>query len=188
MNILPVISNFTDQMEVIYKDFHQHPEIGFEEVRTSQIVAQYLKEFGVDEVHTEIGVTGVVGVIRGKHAGNRRVGLRADMDALPIHEETDLPYKSQTDGKMHACGHDAHTTMLLGAAKHLAETRNFQGEVIVIFQPAEEGLGGAKAMIEDGLFDHFPCDEVYGMHNSPSGKPGTFEICRGAAMAGGRVF
>ena len=149
MNILPVISNFKDQMEVIYKDFHQHPEIGFEEVRTSQIVAQYLKDFGVDEVHTEIGVTGVVGVIRGNHAGNRRVGLRADMDALPIHEETDLPFKSQTDGKMHACGHDAHTTMLLGAAKHLAETRNFQGEVIVIFQPAEEGLGGAKAMIED---------------------------------------
>ena len=188
MNILPVISNFKDQMEVIYKDFHQHPEIGFEEVRTSQIVAQYLQDFGVDEVHTEIGVTGVVGVIRGKHAGNRRVGLRADMDALPIHEETDLPYKSQTDGKMHACGHDAHTTMLLGAAKHLAETRNFQGEVIVIFQPAEEGLGGAKAMIEDGLFDRFPCDEVYGMHNSPSGKPGTFEICRGAAMAGAAFF
>lgn len=188
MNILPVISNFTNQMEDIYKDFHQNPEIGFEEVRTSKIVAQYLTDFGVDEVYTGIGVTGVVGVIKGKHAGNRRIGLRADMDALPIHEETELAYKSQKDGKMHACGHDAHTTMLLGAAKHLAETRDFQGEVIVIFQPAEEGLGGAKAMIEDGLFDRFPCDEVFGMHNSPNGNPGTFEICRGAAMAGAAFF
>ena len=141
MNILPEISMNSKYLEEIYKDLHSHPELGFEEERTSQIVQEKLKEYGVDEIHTQIGKTGVVGIIKGNDGkGNRRIGLRADMDALPIQEDTGLSYASKFDGKMHACGHDAHTTMLLGAAKYLAKTRNFSGTAILIFQPAEEGL------------------------------------------------
>ena len=188
MNILPIIAAAEDELRGIFETLHAHPEIGFEEHKTSQIVAERLRAFGVDEVHTGIGNTGVVGLLHGKGRGNRRIGLRADMDALPIHENTGLAYQSTQTGKMHACGHDGHTTMLLGAAKHLAETRDFDGSVALIFQPAEEGLGGAMAMMEQGLFQKFPCDEIYGMHNAPNGKPGRFEICKGPAMAGAAFF
>lgn len=188
MTILPIIAESTDELTAIFKDLHAHPEIGFEEKRTSAIVAEKLREYGVDEIHTGIAETGVVGLIKGKREGSRRIGLRADMDALPIHEETNLPYASQNPGVMHACGHDSHTTMLLGAAKHLAKTRDFAGTVVLIFQPAEEGLGGARGMIKAGLFDRFPCDEVYGMHNMPSGEPGKVGICKGTAMAGASFF
>jgi amidohydrolase len=188
MAILPIISDSTDELTAIFKDLHTHPEIGFQEHRTAGIVAEKLKEYGVDEVHTGIAGTGVVGLIKGNREGTRRIGLRADMDALPIQEETNLAYASTNPGVMHACGHDAHTTMLLGAAKHLVETRDFAGTAVLIFQPAEEGLGGARGMLKDGLFDRFPCDEVYGMHNAPNGKPGTVGICKGAAMAGASFF
>ncbi len=188
MAILPIIAASTDELTAIFKDLHAHPEIGFQEKRTAAIVAHKLKEYGVDEVHTGIAETGVVALIKGKHDGTRRIGLRADMDALPIHEETNLPYASTNPGVMHACGHDSHTTMLLGAAKHLAETRDFAGTAVLIFQPAEEGLGGARGMIADGLFERFPCDEVYGMHNSPNGEPGKVGICKGTAMAGASFF
>ncbi len=188
MNILPVIADSTDELTAIFKDLHAHPEIGFTEHRTSGVVADKLKEYGVDEVHTGIAGTGVVGIIKGNRDGARRVGLRADMDALPITEETNLAYASKNPGVMHACGHDGHTTMLLGAAKHLAGTRDFAGTAVLIFQPAEEGLGGARGMLADGLFDRFPCDEVYGMHNAPNGQPGTVGICKGAAMAGASFF
>jgi hippurate hydrolase len=153
MNILPIIADSKDELEAIFRDLHAHPEIGFTEVRTSGIVAEALRSYGVDEVHTGLGKTGVVGLIQGKGQGNRRVGLRADMDALPIHEATGLAYASQNDGVMHACGHDSHTTMLLGAAKHLAATRDFDGTAVIVFQPAEEGLGGARQMLADGLFE-----------------------------------
>ncbi|KIN74094.1 M20 aminoacylase family protein [Sulfitobacter guttiformis] len=188
MNILPLIADSTDELTAIFRDLHAHPEIGFTEVRTSAIVADKLREYGVDEVHTGLGKTGVVGLIRGKGQGNRRIGLRADMDALPIHEISGIEYTSTHDGVMHACGHDGHTTMLLGAAKHLAATRDFDGTAIVVFQPAEEGLGGARQMIADGLFEQFPCDEIYGMHNLPNGQIGTVGICKGTAMAGAAFF
>lgn len=188
MNILPLIADSTDELTAIFHDLHAHPEIGFTEERTSRIVADKLREYGVDEVHTGLGKTGVVGLIHGKQKGNRRIGLRADMDALPIHEITGLNYASQNDGVMHACGHDGHTTMLLGAAKHLAATRDFDGTAVVVFQPAEEGLGGARQMIADGLFEQFPCDEIYGMHNMPNGQPGKVGICKGVAMAGAAFF
>ena len=188
MNILPIINAAEKEMQDIYEDLHAHPELGFEEVRTSAIVAEKLREFGVDEVHTGLGKTGVVGIIQGKSQGNRRVGLRADMDALPIDEISSVPFSSTKPGIMHACGHDGHTTMLLGAAKHLAKTREFDGTAVLIFQPAEEGLGGARQMIADGLFEKFPCDEIFGIHNSPNGKPGTYGICKGAAMAGAMFF
>jgi len=188
LNILPIISESEDELVKIRQDIHAHPELGFEEVRTSKIVAEKLNEYGVDEVHTRLGRTGVVGIIYGKKRGNRRIGLRADMDALPIQEISGVPFTSTNPGKMHACGHDAHTTMLLGAAKHLAATRNFDGTAVLIFQPAEEGLGGARQMIADGLFVKFPVDEIFGMHNSPNGRPGTFDICKGVAMAGAMFF
>ena len=188
MNIIPNIEAAKNEMQEIYEDLHAHPELGFEEFRTSAIVAEKLREYGVDEVHTELGKTGVVGIIHGKSHGNRRVGLRADMDALPIDEISSVPFSSKNPGKMHACGHDGHTTMLLGAAKHLAKTREFDGTAILIFQPAEEGLGGARQMIADGLFEKFPCDEIFGLHNSPNGKPGTYGICKGTAMAGAMFF
>ena len=167
------------------RDFHAHPEIGFEEVRTSEIVAQKLGEWGI-EVHRGLGGTGVVGVIRGQgqsSGGNRAIGLRADMDALPMEEGNSFAHRSQNSGRMHACGHDGHTTMLLGAAKYLAETRKFAGTVHLIFQPAEEGLAGAKAMLDDGLFERFPCDAVYGIHNSPDMPLGTVKALSGTAMA-----
>lgn len=188
MNILPVIADSTAELTAIFRDLHTHPEIGFTEERTSAIVAEKLREYGVDEVHTGLGKTGVVGLIHGKQKGNRRVGLRADMDALPIHEISGLEYSSVNDGVMHACGHDGHTTMLLGAAKHLAATREFDGTAVIVFQPAEEGLGGARQMIADGLFEQFPCDEIYGMHNMPNGQPGKVGICKGVAMAGAAFF
>lgn len=188
MTILPAIADSIPEMEAIFRDLHAHPELGFQETRTSGVVADKLRSYGVDEVHTGLGTTGVVAVIRGKVPGNRRVGLRADMDALPIHEATGLEYASTNPGVMHACGHDGHTTMLLGAAKYLAATRAFSGTAILVFQPAEEGLGGARQMLADGLFDQFPCDEIYGMHNWPGGELGKVGICKGAAMAGAAFF
>ncbi|WP_405406086.1 M20 aminoacylase family protein [Paracoccus sp. Ld10] len=185
---LPEIDAAVPDMTAIFRDLHAHPEIGMEEVRTSAVVAAKLREWGVDEVHEGIGQTGVVGIVRGRGQGNRRIGLRADMDALPIHEATGLAHASTQPGKMHACGHDGHTTMLLGAAQYLARTRNFDGTAVLIFQPAEEGLGGARAMIADGLFQRFPVDEVYGMHNQPTGQSGKATLCKGPAMAGASFF
>ena len=185
---LPEIDAAAPDLEAVFRDLHANPEIGFEEVRTAGIVAAKLREYGLDEVHEGIGKTGIVGLLKGKGQGNRRVGLRADMDALPIHEASGVDYASRNAGRMHACGHDGHTTMLLGAAKYLAASRNFDGTAVFIFQPAEEGLGGARGMIADGLFQRFPVDEVYGMHNQPNGKSGQATICRGAAMAGASFF
>jgi amidohydrolase len=173
------------EMTAWRRDFHAHPEIGFEEERTSEIVATRLAEWGV-EVHRGFGGTGLVGVIRGRHqaaGSNRAIGLRADMDALPMDEGNSFGHRSQNPGRMHACGHDGHTTMLLGAAKYLAETRNFAGTVHLIFQPAEEGLAGAKAMMDDGLFERFPCDSIYGIHNSPDMPLGTVKALTGTALA-----
>ncbi|MDH6234616.1 amidohydrolase [Mesorhizobium soli] len=188
MPVLPQIAERIDELTAIRRDLHAHPELGFQEYRTSAVVQDLLTRYGVDQVHTGMGATGVVGVIRGKGKGPRRVGLRADMDALPIQEATNLPFASRTEGVMHACGHDAHTTMLLGAARYLAETRNFAGTAVLIFQPAEEGLGGARRMMGDGLFNRFPCDEVFGMHNNPNGIPGLVKIKPGVAMAGACFF
>jgi hippurate hydrolase len=187
MTALARISGFTDDLVAWRQDFHAHPELGFEEERTSAIVAEKLASWGI-EVHRGVGRTGVVGVLRGKGGNYRRIGLRADMDALPIEEATGLPYKSQNPGRMHACGHDGHTTMLLGAARYLAETRGFDGDAVFIFQPAEEGLGGARAMLKDGLFERFPCDEVYGLHNWPNGERGRIFMREGAAMAAADFF
>ena len=186
MQIIGQIAEFHDDLKEWRHDIHAHPELGFEEERTSAFVAQKLAEFGC-EVFRGIGKTGVVGRLR---AGNspRAIGLRADMDALPIEEATNLPYRSQNHGRMHACGHDGHTTMLLGAARYLAETRNFDGTVHLIFQPAEEGLGGGAAMVADGLFDRFPCDAIFGMHNRPGLAVGKFQIRTGSMMAGGAYF
>ena len=186
MEIIERIARFHADLKDWRHDIHAHPELGFEEQRTSDFVAQKLAEFGV-EVFRGIGKTGVVGRLR---AGNsqRSIGLRADMDALPIEEATNLPYRSRNHGRMHACGHDGHTTMLLGAARYLAETRNFDGTVNLIFQPAEEGLGGGAAMVADGLFDRFPCDAIFGMHNRPGLAVGKFQIRTGPMMAGGAYF
>jgi amidohydrolase len=159
------ISQYHPELTELRRDLHAHPELGMGEHRTAEIVAKQLEAFGV-EVHRGVGKTGVVGVLRGR-PGNRAIGLRADMDALPIEEANDVPFRSTTSGVMHACGHDGHTTMLLGAARYLAETRDFDGTVHFIFQPGEEGCGGALAMLEDGLFQRFPCDAIYGMHNRP---------------------
>jgi amidohydrolase len=188
MPVLPGIARYAEELTAIRRDFHAHPEIGFEEVRTAGIVADLLKRWGVDEVHTGIGRTGVVGVIKGKGEGGRTVGLRADMDALPMDELTNLPFSSKNPGRFHGCGHDGHTTMLLGAARYLAETRDFSGRAVVIFQPAEEGLGGARAMLADGLFARFPCDEIYGMHNNPLAGANEVGVKPGAAMAGATMF
>ena len=171
------------ELTAIRRDIHAHPEMGLEEVRTAALVAAKLREWGV-EVTEGVGGTGVVGTIRGKLPGQRAIGLRADMDALAIHETTGAPHASTTPGTMHACGHDGHTTMLLGAAQHLAATRNFSGTVQLIFQPAEEGRGGAKKMLADGLFERFPVDAVYGMHNVPGLPVGQFAIRTGPYLAG----
>jgi hippurate hydrolase len=187
MPIIERIKSYQDELVAIRHDLHAHPEIGFEEKRTSAIVAGLLEGWGI-EVHRGVGGTGVVGELKGRHPGNRRIGLRADMDALPILEQTGLPYASTVPGKMHACGHDGHTTILLGAARYLAETRDFAGTAVFVFQPAEEGLGGARAMLKDGLFDRFPCDEIYGLHNAPNGSPGRISLFPGAAMAGADFF
>jgi len=188
MPVLPQIDANAATLTEIFQDLHANPEIGFQESRTAAVVAGHLRAWGIDEVHTGIAGTGVVGIVHGHGRGNRRIGLRADMDALPIHEATGLAYASKTAGTMHACGHDGHTTMLLGAARYLADSRNFDGTAVLIFQPAEEGLGGARGMIADGLFERFPCDEVYGMHNSPSGQPGKVSLRKGPAMAGASFF
>lgn len=188
MPVLPRIQEFAEDLSAIRHDIHAHPELGFEESRTSALVAEKLREWGVDEVHTGIGGTGVVGVLQGKAKSNRSIGLRADMDALPIQEATDLPYASKNQGKMHACGHDSHTAILLGAARYLAESRAFAGKVHLIFQPAEEGLGGARRMLEEGLFQRFPCDEIYGMHNDPTSPAGQVRLKPGPAMSGATFF
>ena len=172
------------ELTAFRRDLHAHPELGFEEVRTAARVAEALRVCGVDEVHTGVGKTGVVGVIRGKKSSSgRSIGLRADMDALPMREENDFAWRSTTGGLMHGCGHDGHTTMLIGAAKALAATRHFDGTVVLIFQPGEEGFAGAKAMIDDGLFDRFAVDSIYAMHNWPSLAPGMIGVNPGAMMA-----
>ncbi|MGA7788665.1 MAG: M20 aminoacylase family protein [Xanthobacteraceae bacterium] len=183
---MPIVNRVADlhgEIKEWRRDFHAHPELRYDVHRTAASVADKLKSFGCDEVVPGIGRTGVVGVIRGRKPGNKVVGMRADMDALPLEEETGLPYKSTVPGKMHACGHDGHTAMLLGAAKYLAETRNFAGTAVVIFQPAEEGGAGAAAMIKDGLISRFGIEEVYGMHNYPGLPVGTFAIRSGPIMA-----
>ena len=186
MDLLDAARGFHDDLTLWRRDIHAHPELGFEENRTADLVAGKLAEFGI-EVHRGIGKTGVVGRLR---VGNspRTIGLRADMDCLPIDEANTFAYRSQHQGRMHACGHDGHTTMLLGAARHLAKTRNFDGTVNFIFQPAEEGRGGADAMIKDGLFDEFPCEAIFGMHNRPGLAVGKFQIRPGPMMAGGAFF
>ncbi|KQT60821.1 amidohydrolase [Methylobacterium sp. Leaf456] len=186
MSPIDRIRGYADELTALRRDLHAHPEIGFEEVRTSAIVAEHLEKFGI-EVHRGLGKTGVVGVLQGR-PGPRRIGLRADMDALPIAEETNLPYRSTVPGKMHACGHDGHTTMLVGAARYLAETRDFDGTAVFVFQPAEEGLGGARAMIADGLFERFPVDEIYALHNAPQGPHGVFQTRTGPMMAAADFF
>ena len=177
---------YQTELADIRHDIHAHPELGLQEHRTAEIVARKLEEWGI-EVHRGVGVTGVVGVLRNGN-GQTAIGLRADMDALPVLEINDFPYASKNPGRMHACGHDGHTTMLLGAAKYLAETRNFNGTVNFIFQPAEEGTGGALAMLKDGLFERFPCNAVYGMHNRPGMPIGQFALGSGTRSAGGAFF
>jgi amidohydrolase len=187
MPIINRIAEFHAEMTEWRRDLHAHPELALEEVRTSAMVQEKLKEFGVDEIITGLARTGVVGVIRGhgpeSREGGRAIGLRADMDALPIQEETGAPYASRNPGVMHACGHDGHTTMLLGAAKYLAETRNFDGTAYLIFQPAEEYLGGGEIMVKEGLFERCPMDRVFGMHNWPSIPAGVFGWRAGPMMA-----
>ncbi|MEM6636162.1 MAG: M20 aminoacylase family protein [Pseudomonadota bacterium] len=189
---MPIKNRFAELLPDITawrRDIHANPEILFDTHRTSALVADKLKEFGCDDVVTGIGRTGVVGVIKGKtDSGGRVVGLRADMDALPILEDTGLDYASKTPGAMHACGHDGHTAMLLGAAQYLAETRNFDGTAVVIFQPAEEGGGGGREMVEDGLISRFGIQEVYGMHNWPGRPVGSFAIRAGAFFAATDLF
>jgi amidohydrolase len=177
---------YQDELVAIRHDIHAHPELGLEEYRTADLVAQKLQEWGI-EVHRGVGKTGVVGVLRNGN-GQAAVGLRADMDALPMQEATGLPYASQIPNRMHACGHDGHTAMLLGAAKYLAETRDFNGTVNFIFQPAEEGLGGAQEMLKDNLFGRFPCDAVFGMHNWPGLPVEHFMTGPGPRLAGGAFF
>jgi hippurate hydrolase len=187
---MPVVNRIAELQPDIMawrRDLHAHPELMYEVHRTAAFVAEQLRAFGCDEVVTGLGRTGVVGVIRGQRPATghrlRGIGLRADMDALPVHEDTGLPYQSTSPGKMHACGHDGHTAMLLGAARYLAETRNFAGDAVVIFQPAEEGGAGAAAMIKDGLMERFAIDQVYGMHNMPGIAVGSFAIRPGSMMA-----
>ena len=187
---MPIVNRVADlqpDIQAWRRDIHEHPELLYDVHRTAAFVADRLREFGCDEVATGLGKTGVVGVIKGRKQGGNGdvnvIGLRADMDALPIQEATNLPYASKTPGKMHACGHDGHTAMLLGAARYLAETRNFAGDAVVIFQPAEEGGAGAAAMIKDGLMDRFAIDQVYGMHNGPGIPVGAFAIRPGPIMA-----
>ncbi|HEY6430691.1 MAG TPA: M20 aminoacylase family protein, partial [Acetobacteraceae bacterium] len=186
MRTLDHIRRYHQDLTAIRRDIHANPELGLQEHRTADLVARKLEEWGI-EVHRGVGGTGVVGVLRSGN-GHQAIGLRADMDALPIEEATNLPYASQTSGTMHACGHDGHTTMLLGTARYLAETRDFNGTVNFIFQPGEEGVGGALAMLKDGLFQRFPCDAIFGMHNRPGMPVGQFAITPGAAMAGGAFF
>ena len=184
MPIINRVADFQREIAAWRQDFHRHPELQYDVHRTAGRVAELLREFGADEVVTGIGKTGVVAVIRGRNGGAGRViGLRADMDALPITERTGRPYASETAGKMHACGHDGHTAMLLGAARYLTETRNFVGTAVLIFQPAEEGGAGARAMLQDGLVERFGIEEFYGLHNMPHLPAGQFGIREGGIMA-----
>ena len=185
MPIINRIADFHEQMIEWRHDIHAHPEIAFEEQRTSDIVARELVSFGI-EIHRGLAKTGVVGVL--KNGDGPAIGLRADMDALPMQELNEFDHRSRNDGKMHACGHDGHTSMLLGAAKYLAETRRFKGTINFIFQPAEEGEGGARVMIEEGLFEKFPCQSVYGVHNQPGSDTGTFHVRTGPLMAAYDTF
>ncbi|MGJ5205340.1 M20 aminoacylase family protein [Bradyrhizobium sp. HKCCYLR20261] len=188
---MPIINRAAELAQdatVWRRDFHQHPELQYEVHRTAARVAELLTSFGVDEVVTGIGRTGVVGVIRGREPSSRVIGLRADMDALPLQETRDIPHKSTIPGRMHACGHDGHTAMLLGAARYLAETRNFAGTAVVIFQPAEEGGAGGRAMVEDGLMERFGIEEVYGLHNAPGMPLGHVSTRPGAVMAAADTF
>jgi len=184
---MPIVNRLADmQAEVAAwrQDFHAHPEILFDVHRTAASVAEKLRAFGCDEVVTGLGKTGVVGVIRGRStASGRMIGLRADMDALTMTEQNDFAWKSTKGGMMHGCGHDGHTAMLVGAARYLSETRNFDGTAVLVFQPGEEGFAGAKAMVDDGLFDRFPVEAIFAMHNWPAMKPGTIGINMGAMMA-----
>ena len=186
MPIINRIAEFHDEMTAWRRKIHAHPETAFEEVATGDFVAAKLEEFGID-VHRGLAGTGVVGTQKGSGDGPA-VGLRADMDALHIHEKNEVDHRSQIDGKMHACGHDGHTTMLLGAARYLSETRNFNGTVQFIFQPAEEHEGGGRVMVEDGLFDKFPVEAVFGMHNFPGMEMGRFAVRAGPAMAAADSF
>ncbi len=189
MPIINRVADLADEVTAWRRDFHENPELLYDVHRTAGIVAEKLKGFGCDEVATGLGQTGVVAVIRGRtNASGRVIGLRADMDALPIEEATNLPYASKAPGKMHACGHDGHTAMLLGAAKYLAETRHFDGTAVVIFQPAEEGGGGGNAMVKDGLMERFGIQEVYGMHNWPGLPVGHFAMRAGPIMAAADRF
>ena len=184
MPVIDRIASLTDEIAAWRHDLHAHPELQYDVHRTAAFVADKLRAFGCDEVATGIGRTGVVGVIQGRgHGSNRAIGLRADMDALPIQEVRDLPYRSTVPGKMHACGHDGHTAMLLGAAKYLTETRDFDGRAVLIFQPAEEGGGGGEAMVKDGMMERFGVEAVYGLHNIPGQALGTFAIRPGPIMA-----
>ena len=183
MPIVNRVADLHDEITAWRRDLHAHPELQYDVHRTAGAVSEKLKSFGCDDVVTGIGRTGVVGVIRGGKPGAKVIGMRADMDALPIEEATGVPNKSTVPGKMHACGHDGHTAMLLGAAKYLAETRNFAGTAVVIFQPAEEGGAGARAMMDDGLFQRFGIEEVFGMHNYPGMPIGQFAIRSGPTMA-----
>jgi amidohydrolase len=182
MPVINRIAEYQAEMAAWRQDLHAHPELALQEVRTSGVVQEKLKEFGVDEIITGMARTGVVGVIKGRGEGGA-IGLRADMDALPIHEETGLSYASKNHGVMHACGHDGHTAMLLGAAKYLAETRNFDGTIYVVFQPAEENLAGGEIMVKEGLFERCPMDMIFGMHNWPNVPQGTFLWREGPTMA-----
>ncbi|MBN9061704.1 MAG: amidohydrolase [Rhizobiales bacterium 65-9] len=189
MPVINRVAALADEVTEWRRDIHAHPETAFNEHRTAAVVADKLRAFGVDEVVTGVGRTGVVGVIKGKKAGGgKTIGLRADMDALPLSEETGLAYASQNPGAMHACGHDGHTAMLLGAAKYLAETRNFSGTAVVIFQPAEEGGGGGREMVQEGLMTRFGVEEVYGMHNMPQIPIGHWAIRPGSLMAAADTF
>jgi len=185
--VIEGVKAWLPELAAIRQDIHAHPELGMEETRTAALVAKELRALGI-EVTEGVGKLGVVGTIRGTRPGNRSVGLRADMDALQITEQTGKPYASRNTGVMHACGHDGHTTMLLGAARWLARHRDFAGTVHLIFQPAEEGRGGARAMLEDGLFDRFPCDAVYGLHNAPRMPAGVFGTRPGPALAASDRF
>ncbi|GLH75830.1 amidohydrolase [Bradyrhizobium sp. SSBR45G] len=188
MPIINRAAELAEEAKVWRRDFHQHPELLYEVHRTAARVAELLTSFGVDEVVTGIGRTGVVGVIRGREPSSRVIGLRADMDALPLQEIRDIPHKSTIPGRMHACGHDGHTAMLLGAARYLAETRNFAGTAVVIFQPAEEGGAGGRAMVDDGMMERFGIEEVYGLHNAPGLPLGHVSTRVGAVMAAADTF
>ncbi|RZJ07573.1 MAG: amidohydrolase, partial [Acidovorax sp.] len=189
MNVIDSIVTQAASIAAVRKDIHAHPELCFEEVRTAEVVAQKLTEWGIP-IHRGLGKTGVVGIVKGRDGGasGRAIGLRADMDALPMQEFNTFAHASKHQGKMHACGHDGHVAMLLAAAQHFAKHRNFDGTVYLIFQPAEEGGGGARVMIEDGLFEQFPMQAVYGMHNWPGMPVGTFAVSPGPVMASTSEF